>query len=171
MAHWVFAYGSLMWRPDFPHAHSARATLQGYHRSLCHYSDHYRGTAEKLGLVFGLDEGGSCEGLAYHVSAADWPQAYAILHAREMINHTYLEMFQPVIVDGVAQPVSALCYVMNRDNDHYAGVLPLDGIIRHIRQGVGVMGRCDDYVRSTHAKLRELGIEDAALNRIVAALT
>ena len=61
----IFAYGSLMWRPDFEFEKSSPATITGYHRRLSIVSNHYRGTFEKPGLVLGLDSGGTCKGLVY----------------------------------------------------------------------------------------------------------
>jgi glutathione-specific gamma-glutamylcyclotransferase len=168
--HFVFAYGSLMWRPEIPHTVAFRARLDGYHRSLCHYSNHYRGTDEKPGLVFGLDLGGACEGLAYEIAASDWPEAYAILHAREMSRHTYEEIWCPVNVAEKNETVQALAYVMNRNHTLYAGALPLADIVRLVRQGEGIMGRCIDYVQSTDAKLKELGIIDPYVAEIAASL-
>jgi glutathione-specific gamma-glutamylcyclotransferase len=175
MSHWVFAYGSLMWRPDFTYVRYARARLDGYHRSLCHLSNHYRGTDEKPGLVFALDMGGYCEGIAFEVSNADWPEAYALLHEREMSNHTYHEMHLPVRVEdvhveGELNVVTAMCYVMNHDHGNYAGQLSEDAIVKHVRQGVGKFGSAEDYVRATHAKLKELGIVDQSLDAIVLKL-
>ncbi|MGH6893571.1 MAG: gamma-glutamylcyclotransferase, partial [Dongiaceae bacterium] len=43
----VFAYGSLMWRPDFPFVAIEPATLYGYHRAFCITSTHYRGNAAR----------------------------------------------------------------------------------------------------------------------------
>ena len=61
---WVFGYGSLMWRPGFPFAERAPATLPGRRRAFCIYSVHHRGTYERPGLVLGLAPGGSVRGMA-----------------------------------------------------------------------------------------------------------
>ena len=63
----VFAYGSLMWRPDFPFIEIMPATLYGYHRAFCITSTHYRGNTERPGLVLGLDRGGKCIGRLYRI--------------------------------------------------------------------------------------------------------
>src|SRR5262249_660634 len=82
---WVFAYGSLMWRPDFPFAERIEARLVGAHRALCVYSFVHRGTPERPGLVLGLDHGGTCRGIAYRVAAADRSNTVAYLRAREQV--------------------------------------------------------------------------------------
>ncbi len=64
---WVFAYGSLMWNPGFAVRETRPARLHGFHRAFCIYSEHYRGTPEKPGLILGLLAGGSCRGLAHRL--------------------------------------------------------------------------------------------------------
>src|SRR5215218_3255850 len=81
---WVFAYGSLMWNPEFEYVRSAPAMLRGYHRSFCVYSTRYRGTPEQPGLVLGLDRGGSCRGIAYQIAAAKVERMLHDLWEREM---------------------------------------------------------------------------------------
>jgi cation transport protein ChaC len=64
---WLFAYGSLIWRPEFSVAETRRARVHGYHRGLYLWSLTHRGTPEMPGLVLGLDRGGSCAGFAYRL--------------------------------------------------------------------------------------------------------
>ena len=64
---WVFAYGSLIWRPGFAHEERLPARLIVAHRALCVYSFVHRGTPEHPGLVLGLDHGGMCRGIAYRI--------------------------------------------------------------------------------------------------------
>jgi cation transport protein ChaC len=60
--HWVFGYGSLMWRPGFAYLERIGAVLHGRRRAFCIYSVHHRGTPQRPGLVLGLAEGGSVRG-------------------------------------------------------------------------------------------------------------
>ena len=80
---WVFGYGSLIWRPGFPHVERVPARLTGAHRGLCVFSHVQRGTPERPGLVLGLDLGGACRGIAYRVTAARRGKTIAYLRARE----------------------------------------------------------------------------------------
>ena len=66
---WLFAYGSLMWRPDFAYADRAVARVQGYHRSFCLWQRRYRGNRFNPNLMLALDAGGSCAGVAFRVAA------------------------------------------------------------------------------------------------------
>ena len=64
---WLFAYGSLIWRPECTAVERVRGRVHGYHRGLYLWSHEHRGTPELPGLVFGLDRGGSCSGFAYRL--------------------------------------------------------------------------------------------------------
>ena len=68
---WVFAYGSLIWKPGFAFVERVPATIYGLHRSFCVWSVHWRGTEKHPGLVLGLDKGGSAKGVAYRPQPAD----------------------------------------------------------------------------------------------------
>ena len=163
---WVFAYGSLMWRPDFPHAESRPATLHGYHRALCIYSWVYRGTPENPGLVFGLDRGGSCKGVAFRVRGRDREGVLAALQEREMPTRVYVPKWLPVRAGG--ERLTAYAFVADRDHEQYAKDLGEDDVVRLVRSGVGPAGPCADYVVNTLEHLAEMGIEETRLRRLVA---
>src|SRR5215218_5182185 len=81
---YVFAYGSLIWRPGFAYSAMHPALLRGYHRRFCIWSRQYRGTPESPGLVLGLDRGGACRGVAFQVPAAEAAAVLDYLQDREM---------------------------------------------------------------------------------------
>ncbi|MCB2099802.1 MAG: gamma-glutamylcyclotransferase, partial [Rhodobacterales bacterium] len=135
---WVFGYGSLMWRPGFTYQEMRQARLQGYHRALCVYSHHYRGTPERPGLVLGLDRGGCCVGMAIRVAARDSEAVIDYLWQREMLNDVYLPKWLPVTTDK--GKVDALCFVVRRDHEQYARGLSLEESARLVAQGYGDRG-------------------------------
>jgi cation transport protein ChaC len=163
---WIFGYGSLMWDPGFPHLAARPARIMGYHRALCLYSNRYRGTDERPGLVLGLDRGGSCLGRAYLVAEADGPEIARYLDDREMLGEVYdprwVEMRFP---DG--SRARAYAYVADRHHPHYAGKLTPEEAADFILQGCGERGTCLDYLTSTVQHMDELGIADSALHELL----
>lgn len=162
---WVFAYGSLMWRPGFPYVRSTPAVLRGYHRAFCIYSHHYRGTRERPGIVLGLDRGGACRGRAFRVAAADGQAVIRYLHDREMVGGVYVPRWLPVEIEGRRQ--RALAYVADRRHESYAGKLDACDLVRLIRQGRGRSGSCRHYLEETVRHLDELGIRESELHRLL----
>jgi glutathione-specific gamma-glutamylcyclotransferase len=166
---WVFAYGSLMWRPGFAYEEVVRARLTGFRRCFSIYSVHHRGTPERLGMVLGLDRGGMCEGLAYRVAAAHAAETRRYLRAREQVNGVYREARLPVELERHPPvEVMALTYIVERAHPNYAGRLPLAVQARLIRGARGRSGANLDYLVSTVRHLGELGIRDRELERLVA---
>jgi len=166
---WVFGYGSLMWRPGFAHQRAVHARLTGYSRSFCVYTMHHRGTAQRPGLVLGLDRGGVCEGMAFQVAPADIPATLAYLTAREQVSGAYRESLLPITLLQIGRPeVVALAYAVERSHPNYAGRLPLARQAHLIRGAQGLSGTNLDYLISTLAHLRSLGIRERDLERIEA---
>src|SRR5947199_4787652 len=169
---WVFAYGSLMWRPEFRFVERVEARLVGAHRALCVYSFVHRGTPERPGLVLGLARGGPCSGTAYRVAAAECARTIAYLRAREQVTYVYRECPRPIwLKREPEQRVPALCYMVDREHGQYAGRLTLEQQLHHVRQGHGQSGANRDYVIATVGALEQLGYRETALHRIAELLT
>lgn len=162
---WVFGYGSLMWRPDFPYLECRSALLRGWHRAFCVYSQHYRGTKEKPGLVLGLDRGGACRGRAFLVAAEDGPAVADYLHGREMISGVYEPRW--VQLETPEGRLRAATYLADRGHAQYAGKLDEATLVRFILQGHGKAGSNLEYIENTVRHLDELGIADGALHRLL----
>ena len=164
---WVFGYGSLMWRPGFPFAERRAATLHGRRRAFCIYSVHHRGTYQRPGLVLGLAPGGATRGAAYRVDEADWAQTYAYLLEREQPTETYIEARRHVrLEDG--RRVEAVTFLSDVNHPQWAGALSLERQTQLIRGGTGLSGRNVDYLADLVAHLREMGVRDRAMERLLA---
>lgn len=169
MTLYVFGYGSLMWRPDFPFRERQMATVHGRHRRLCIYSWVHRGTPERPGLVLGLDRGGTCRGVIFAVDGPDANDTVAALRAREQVTAVYLEKtVRARLEDG--RVVEALTYVVDRTHDQYAGRLSLDETVNVVFGAVGRSGANEDYVLSTADHLEEIGVRDPALSAVAGVL-
>ncbi|HRO01736.1 MAG TPA: gamma-glutamylcyclotransferase [Nitrobacter sp.] len=168
---WVFAYGSLMWRPGFDFAEQIPARLIGEHRALCVYSFDHRGTPERPGLVLGLDRGGACRGIAFRVAASRREATIAYLREREQTTHVYREVTRSVwLEDDARRRVSALAYVVDRGHVQYAGRLTLADQARYVRQGHGRSGHNRDYVLSTVRSIESQGFRDLKLHQLAELL-
>lgn len=165
---WVFAYGSLMWSPEFAPVASRRATLVGRHRSLCLYSWHHRGTREQPGLVFGLDVGGCCVGTAQAFPLHAAPAILARLDHRELPDDSYVR--RRIRLETAEGPLAAWAYVVNHASLQYAGALEDGDIRRLVATAVGRRGANADYVTSTLTHLHALGITEPRWERIAAAI-
>lgn len=158
---WVFGYGSLMWRPGFAFLERRNARLVGAHRALCVLSYVHRGTPEKPGLVLGLDRGGNCRGIAYRVAKNKQAETIDYLREREQVTMVYRESWRRVwLDDDPQQNVHALCYMVDRGHQQYAGRLTLAEQLHYVRQGHGRSGPCREYVLAAVKELETLGVRD-----------
>jgi glutathione-specific gamma-glutamylcyclotransferase len=165
--HWVFGYGSLMWRPGFPYLERAAATLHGRRRAFCIYSVHHRGTHARKGLVLGLASGGAVRGIAYRIAAADWAAAYAYLMEREQPTETYVEAKVEVRLAG-GRRIEALSFLSDKAHPQWAGVLSPERQAELIAGATGISGPNIDYLADLVSHLREEGIRDRAMETLLA---
>lgn len=166
-AFWVFAYGSLMWDPRFEADAVHPARLAGYHRALCILSVRNRGTAERPGLVLGLDRGGSCVGLAMRVGEDRAAATLAALVARELSTQAYRPKLLAVRL-GPGETVPALTFVARPEHPQYVRDLSVADQARLVRQGSGSYGSSLDYLRAVCQGLAARGIRDGPLHAVLA---
>lgn len=168
---WIFGYGSLMWRPDFPFSRSAPARLDGWHRAFCIRSEHWRGTPERPGCVLGLAPGGACIGRAFAIDAALEPQILEALDARENVRgYLYERRKLPITLLESGARVEAWTYLARADDPRFERDLARAEILKRLASAHGVGGSNFDYLRETVVHLRELGIVEPELESLLREL-
>lgn len=164
---WVFAYGSLLWDPGFEPAEQAPARLDGYRRSFCMWSFHYRGTEEIPGLVLALEEdrNASCEGLALQPDAAQAEKVLREVRSRELVSDAYEERRVPLrLEDG--REVEAVAFVVRQGHRQHACV-DAETQARTIARARGKRGLNLDYLANTAERLRDLGLRDPEMDALL----
>lgn len=162
---WIFGYASLIWRPEFEFTEERFATIYGYHRALKMWSRLNRGTPERPGLVFGLLHGGSCKGVAFRIPKERVKAQLPALWEREMPNGVYDPKWlrcQTELGD-----VTALAFTLSKRSPNHTGVLPDETYRQIFSDSCGRYGTTRDYAQLTYDKLKELGIEDHALGKLL----
>jgi glutathione-specific gamma-glutamylcyclotransferase len=162
---WIFAYGSLIWDPEFSSIQAEAAFLHGYHRSFCLYSYDYRGSPAQPGLILGLDRGGSCRGVVFCLPPDSLAASIDRVWLREMSGRRVYEM-QLLSVKTAQATRKALTFTVLRDCPDYAGRLELDEAARMILGAEGRRGTCRDYFENTLRHLEQRSIVDRPLRRL-----
>src|SRR5690606_36482710 len=91
-----------------------------------------------------------------------------LLWRREMLSGAYEARWVATTVAG--ERMRALTFVVNRKHPRYTGKLPLAQVAQLLATGQGIHGNCRHYFDGTIAALGEMGIRDAALERIRIAI-
>jgi cation transport protein ChaC len=161
---WLFAYGSLIWNPMIHFVEQRVATVHGYHRRFCLWTRLGRGTAENPGLMLGLERGGACRGVAFRIAEGIAREELEIVWRREMLTGAYCPRW--VRISTAAGRGWAIAFLINRNHERYAGLLPEDKVATTIASACGPLGACATYLFNTVAHLEELGISDRHLSRL-----
>jgi glutathione-specific gamma-glutamylcyclotransferase len=162
---WVFAYASLIWRPDFDPSEQRLARVHGWHRALKMWSRVNRGTPECPGLVFALLPGGSCQGAVLRVPQRDGEAVLHQLWDREMMTGVYDPKWLPCQTPGGT--VRALGFTLSRKSPNFTGDLPAQRYREIFAASRGRYGSTLDYARQTLQCLQQHGIHDHALHRLL----
>lgn len=164
----VFGYGSLIWNPAIEFIDSAPALVRGLHRRFCLKLTMGRGTPERPGLMLALDYGGACKGVVFRIAAAKIREELELLWSREMFGGSYNARW--VTATTARGAVRAITFVINRRHPRYVPELSVAQTAQMIATGAGDLGSCMEYLENTVQHLKELGLRDTGLEKIVAAL-
>jgi cation transport protein ChaC len=160
---WVFAYGSLIWNPEFDFLEHRTATASGWHRAFCLRLTRWRGTRDVPALMLALDRGGSCSGIAYRLPPGDHAGQLDRLVRREIDANPPTNVPRWINVKTDRGYLRALAFVADPIGRAYAGRLPLDEVADVLARAAGHWGTAAQYLFRTVSKLEEHGIRDRNL--------
>jgi len=149
---WMFGYGSLIFKADFPFLERRPAYIAGWSRRFWQGSHDHRGTETAPGRVVTLtpDAGATCHGMAYLVT----PEEFAHLDYRE--KNGYLRLATDIhFEDGSS--AEGLVYIATHENAAYLGPASERDIARQIASAAGPSGPNSEYLLELAKALRELG--------------
>lgn len=152
---WLFGYGSLIFKPDFPFLEQRAASICGWTRRFWQGSHDHRGTETAPGRVVTLvpDPDAVCHGMAFLVT----PEEFAHLDQREKNGYLRLAT-QMRFEDGSNE--EGIVYIATRDNAAYLGPADEHAIARQIATARGPSGPNSEYLLGLARSLRALGKPD-----------
>lgn len=153
---WVFGYGSLIYKVDFPYIERQVASISGWTRRFWQGSHDHRGTPDAPGRVVTLvpEPGVVCRGMAYRID----PAVFAHLDHREKNGYERHRVEIALAESGAT--VSGTLYVASECNPAYLGPADLDDIAEHIARARGPSGANRDYLFGLADALRQIGDKD-----------
>jgi cation transport regulator ChaC len=152
---WLFGYGSLIFKADFPYLERRPASITGWTRRFWQGSHDHRGTETAPGRVVTLvpDAGATCHGMAYLVT----PEEFAHLDYRE--KNGYLRLATDIrFEDGSG--TEGLVYIATHENAAYLGPASERDIALQIATARGPSGPNSEYLLELANALRALGKPD-----------
>ncbi len=164
----MFGYGSLMWRPDFPHERKVAGYIVDYCRRFWQGSTDHRGTPEAPGRVVTLvpEPGAQCWGVVYRVRRGAEASVLAQLDHREKGGYEQMWAAVRLAAPANGERVRALTYIARDDNAEYLGPATPRTIAMQIRESRGPSGDNLEYLLELAESLKALGIHDQHVNEI-----
>ena len=163
--HWVFGYGSLIYKVDFPYLRRQPAHIVGWERRFWQGSHDHRGTPDAPGRVVTLVSrvGRPCGGMAYCIAE----DVFDHLDFREKNGYVRVDT---AIHLGDGSEVAGTVYVAAPGNFAYLGPDSMESIAAQIATSRGPSGSNRDYLLTLADALRQLGIHDEHVFELEALL-
>ncbi|MFK8080274.1 MAG: gamma-glutamylcyclotransferase [Granulosicoccus sp.] len=163
----VFAYGSLIWRPDFEFEAAYQAIVPGYERRFWQASHDHRGTVDSPGRVVTLVpvSGGHCAGVVYQLPDEGRDEILAALDKREQDGYQRVWLPANRVRDG--QSMTTLTWLAAEGNPSWVGDQSMDDLARLIHHRRGPSGTNLEYLLRLHEALADQGIQDTHVESLV----
>ena len=156
---WVFGYGSLVWRPAFPHRSRRAAWVRGFRRRFWQGSTDHRGVPGAPGRVVTLVRDARaerCWGMAYHLEASDMDDVLVQLDHREKGGYERIEAELHFGDEGKPSSCAGLLYLATPSNPNYLGPASLEAIAAQVLRSSGPSGANLEYVLRLAESLKEI---------------
>jgi glutathione-specific gamma-glutamylcyclotransferase len=163
---WVFAYGSLIWKPEFEAIDRQRATAFGWHRSFCLHINRWRGSHDQPGLMMALERGGRCDGVIYRLPDNDRAAQIERMLRREVSAFENIDAVRWLPVKSESGPCRALGFWVGASGERIRSRQPLDQVAGILARACGHLGSCAEYLYNTVSHLEDFGIHDRNLWRL-----
>ncbi len=152
---WLFGYGSLIFKPDFPYIERRPASIHGWTRRFWQGSHDHRGTPQAPGRVVTLiaEPDATCVGMAYLIT----PRTFTALDVRE--KNGYLRLTTDLTLDD-GRHTKGLVYIATPENAAFLGAASECDIASHIAESHGPSGSNRDYLVHLAHALRRLAADD-----------
>lgn len=156
---WIFGYGSLIFRPDFPYRSREPGAVSGFARRFYQGSPDHRGVPGAPGRVVTLLEeaASECWGVVYELDPEVFRAVIDALDQREVAGY---EQRRVDVRLARGERVRALTYIATPENPNYLGALSEAEIAAHVRTAEGKSGTNADYVRELARALRGMEAVD-----------
>ena len=161
---WIFAYGSLIWKPACDFVDMRTGLVRGWHRAFClGWNNRFRGSDANPGLMLALDRGGACNGVLYRLPSGNIDENMAKLLEREM--GWLPSPFPPrwVNVKSGDRTIRAITFCIDRQSGRYVSGLSVEQIADMLATAVGSRGSMAEYLFATVQHLEDMGIHDPHL--------
>jgi len=152
---WVFGYGSLIWKQDFPYLDARPGWINGWARRFWQGSHDHRGDEADPGRVVTLVAAPEerCHGRAFLVE----PDVFEHLDHRE--KNGYDRIHVEIVNDSGS--FDGVVYRAAEHNEAFLGPAPPNEMAAQINRCIGPSGANRDYVLELAMALRNMGYSDA----------
>ncbi|XOV88319.1 MAG: gamma-glutamylcyclotransferase [Pseudomonadota bacterium] len=164
---WIFGYGSLIWRADFPFVTRQPAYICDWTRRFWQGSTDHRGYPGRPGRVVTLISapGELCWGMAYRIDPRQRQQTLDHLDYREKGGYERLNI--PVFFAAGGE-ASAIVYHATQENPEFLGKAPTQAIAEQVINSIGPSGPNTEYVLELEAALRDMDAQDPHVFEVAA---